>query len=147
MKIKDKETYLKILDEKLDEAKKRLDALKFDRSPNISESGHEAIRENAEREIIIQEGVIKGLEQFKEFLETSAEKSQIEIGAQFSVEFDSGEKTEDAIFAPLTVGFGKVQIITSKSPLGAAVYGKRENDDFSYMAGEQIISGRIKSVR
>ncbi|MFA5932714.1 MAG: hypothetical protein WCV81_00440 [Microgenomates group bacterium] len=147
MKVKDKEKYLINLEEKLVEARKRLDALRADRSPNISESGHEAIRENAEREIIIQENVIKGLEQFKEFLVTSAEKSQIEEGSQFTIDFDSGEKIEDAIFAPLTVGLEGAQIITRKSPLGMAIYGKKEADNFNYTAGDQSVSGKIIAVK
>lgn len=147
MKIVDKEKYLESLEEKLIEAKKRLDDLRADRFPNASESGHEAIRENADKEIIIQENVIKGLNQFKEFLNQSEEKSLIEEGAQFTVKFDSGEIIEDAIFAPLTVGLGKVQIITHKSPLGEAVYGKAAGDGFSYLAGDRTISGKIIAVK
>lgn len=147
MKVANKEKYLKYMEEKLFEARKRLDALRSDRSPNASESGHEAIRENVEREIIIQENVIKGLEEFKEFLNKSTEKSLIEEGAQFTVEFDSGEKIEDAIFAPLTVSLEEVQIITKKSPLGEAILDKKEGDNFSYLAGEQTISGKVVAVK
>ncbi|MDD2822664.1 MAG: GreA/GreB family elongation factor [Candidatus Daviesbacteria bacterium] len=147
MKVINKEKYLNNVEEKLVEAGKRLDALRHDRSPNSSESGHEAIRENVEREIIIQENVVKGLEQFKEFLKLSTEKTRVEEGAQFTVKFDSGEVIDDAIFAPLTVALEKVQIITRKSPLGEAVYGKKEEDVFSYQVGEQVVSGRITAVK
>ena len=139
--------YCKAIEEKLVVARKRLADLRHDTSHSISESQHDLIKSAVERDIMTQEEVIKGLEEFKEFLGKVEEKSQIEEGAEFSVEFtDSEDKIENAIFAPLSVSLDGVQIITQKSPLGAALQGKKVGESFTYKIVDKDISGIIRRV-
>lgn len=136
-----------MVEEKLIAARKRLAVLSADRSPSAAESQHDAIRENLEREIIAQENVVRGLEQFKGFLVASGEKSQIEEGAELSVLLTgSNEKVISAIYAPISVALEETTIITPKSPFGQALLNKRENESFSYTVGGNQISGRVQEI-
>lgn len=146
MKTEDKEKYLKITESKLSEIRKRLAVLITDRSPSTAESQHDAIRENLEREIVAQEEVIKGMEQFKNFLMQSEEASKIEEGAEFSLSLGD-EEIGNALYAPISVALEGIRVITPKSPLGAAIYGKKEGESFSYQAGEQAVSGKITVIK
>jgi len=146
MKIENKKRYLKIVEKKLVEVKKRLAILVTDRSPSTAESQHDAIRENAERAIVSQEEVVKGFEQFKNFLTQSGDVSKIEEGAEFSMLLGD-EEIANALYAPLAVGLEGIIVVTPKSPLGAAIYGKKEGEYFSYQAGGQMVSGRIKLIK
>lgn len=146
MKIESKEKYLKVVESKLADARERLAALELDRSPSGTESQHDAIRENVEREMTAQEGVIRGLEQFKEFLVSSGEKSSIEEGAEFSVLLDNNERIKNALYAPISVSLEGVTIITPKSPFGAALLDKKIGESFSYRVGETLILGKVKEI-
>lgn len=149
MKKESRERYLNLTKEKLTEAKNRLDVLNQDRnsSPHSAESQHDLIKADIERKIMAQEVVARGLEEFKEFLENTGEKTQIEEGAEFTVEFTStGDRIENAIFAPLAVALEDVMIITPKSPLGGAVQGKKTGEDFVYEIEGRKTSGIVQRV-
>lgn len=149
MNIVSKERYLKMVEEKLVAARKYLADLEQSRNeaPSAMESQHDTTRETLEREMGAQEEVIKNLEQFHSFLQTSEEKSQIEEGAEFTIDLgDAGSKIERAIYAPLSVGLEGVTIITAKSPLGAAIYKKKTQEDFTYQIGDQQIHGKIEQI-
>ncbi len=149
MKLASKEKYLKKTEEKLAEARKYLDYLEDARNqaPSAMESRHDTSRETLEMEVAAQKEVIKGLKQFEEFLKGCQEMSQIKEGAEFSIEFsDSGEKMQGALYAPISVGLEGIRIITSKSPLGAALLGKTTGNSFSYQVGNSQISGKVEEI-
>lgn len=151
MKINDKEKYLKLVDQKIIGAKKRLMELETSRNnaPSAMESHHDTTRETLEKDVDLQKIVIKNLEIFKTFLHGAQEKlklKKIEEGVIFNVEFENGEVIKEAIFAPLNVGLEKVEIVTAKSPLGGVILGKKSGDKFSYQIGGIKMVGKITKI-
>ncbi|MFH0937226.1 MAG: hypothetical protein V1808_02950 [Candidatus Daviesbacteria bacterium] len=148
MKIANKENYLKIVEAKIIEAKKRCINLEQARNsaPSAMESQHDTSRETLEKEVDAQNEVIKSLEKFKSVIENSGEKSKIEEGAEFTVEFSNGGLLEDVFFASFNVALPGIQIITQKSPVGSALLDKKVGEEFNYEIGTEKLSGIIKRI-
>lgn len=148
MNSANKRKYLNSITAKLAEARRHLQELEEARNnaPSAMESQHDTTRETMEKEAGAQNEVIKSLEQFKEILAKSNDKSQIEEGATFSANLSNGEKLQHIVFASINVGLPGVQIITSKSPIGMALAGKKVGESFSYEAGGNKITGVIEIV-
>jgi len=143
-----REKYIKIIEEKIKDSKKRLERLSEDHnnSENAMTSRYDTSREEIEMAMDVQEKVIKELEIFLKFIKESKDCKKVEEGAIFSLTFDDNEEMSEVLYAPTTIALEKIQIITSKSPLGKVVFGKKRGDKFDFIVGEKQTFGIITSV-
>ncbi len=149
MHPENKPKYLSSLSEKLYAAKKRLSALEHAR--NTSESAmtsrYDTQRETFAQEVSVQQEFVDKIYLLNDFIENSTPHSLVEEGAELSLEFlDGGDPIEKAFYCPIMLTLGDIQIITPKSPIGAAIKGLKSGDKFSYKVGRELIKGIIKTV-
>lgn len=149
MNLANKTRYLRLIDNKINNEEVRLKGL--EKAHNSAESAmtsrFDTQREDLEREMGAQKEILKNLKMFKLFIRVCGEKFVVAHGAELSIEFtDSGNLLENVLFAPFSVGLSSLQIVTQKSPLGAAILGKKTNEQFSYQMDGNEIRGVIRKV-
>lgn len=149
MNLANKTKYLRLIDNKIINEEVRLKG--FEEAHNSAESAmtsrFDTQREDLEREMGAQKEILKNLKMFKLFIRVCGEKSVVANGAELSMEFvDSGKLLENVLFAPFSVGLSSLQIVTQKSPLGAAIWGKKANEQFSYQVSNNKVNGVIRKV-
>lgn len=145
----DQDKYLDLVSKKLEECSSEISRLKEMRNSSESAmtSRYDTQREELDSRIRRMEEIILGLDNFKIFLESGTDKTIIEDGATFSVNYqDNGDKLNGLLFAPFPVAIDGLTIITSSSPLGKAVKGKTKGEDFTYEFDSKNLSGVITEV-
>ena len=101
-------------------------------------------------EIVANEKEIKMLESIYDrsnILEKSNSET-IEIGSYFnsSINFFGEIETKEMVLAETNWDIEGYTVISTSSPVGKAVLGKKENDGFSYKVNGEIITGTINKV-
>lgn len=74
----------------------------------------------------------------------------IGIGTKFTIKFDGDEMTENYILVDALVGNHMVdESITTESPLGKSIIGKKEGETFSYTVetNNMKITGKITAIK
>lgn len=72
----------------------------------------------------------------------------IEIGSSFEISlfFDEEEEKSNFTLVETKLPRDPINYISISSPLGKAVIGKKQGDDFKYIVENSIISGRINEI-
>ena len=71
---------------------------------------------------------------------------EIKIGSTFEIFFDGDDEKITCTLIETRIPNDPMHFISTSSPLGKAVIGKKQGDNFEYVVQKSVISGRITEI-
>jgi len=142
------ETLKKQLLEELKKTEKALFSIQIARNnaPTPMESKSDMSRARLENEIVVYEFKIRNLKKIINLIPTTQKGKAREVKIWSLVTVRLPTTNLKLIMVPEGLGgrkIGKIQCITEKSPIGSALMGKKERDEFTF---NENIKGKVISI-
>lgn len=150
MRPENKGKYLGIIDEEVERTRETIVRLSVDRNnaDGKMQSRYDTQKEDLNADISVRETILSRTLAFRGFLESAEPVEEVTEGAELTLAFDDKPDDHmDMLYAPIPSSLLPVQVITLKSPLGAAIKGLRAGDAFSYKANDGTIQGKIERIQ
>lgn len=143
-----KSKYLGLIDKEVDNAHATIARLEKDRNnaDGKMQSRYDTQKEDLARDIDVREALLAQTRAFRGVVESAEPTDQVVPGAEMVLTFTNSPAPMNALFSPVTSSLLPVQVITPKSPIGAAIQGLKAGTDFSYQVNGNTIRGTIQKV-
>lgn len=148
MKVTTRELVLSVINQKIAEIQKNRQQMIEDRnnSESAMTSRYDTKREELDTAIQNQDEMLKNIKLLQQSVEKYNAKMIIEEGAELQLQINQTNEVIQAICLPVTINIPGFQVLTSQSPLGKSLQGKKLGERFFYQVGENTVSGTISKV-